>query len=76
METNKKCLITRYDETIKEPPYLTIIIDEMEVMEPKKDDLGEEFYRRLVRSCKSKGYNFKFYTTTKNEDYDYEVVVY
>ena len=76
METIKKCIISRYDETIKEPPYLTIKIDEMEVKQPEKDNLGEEFCERLRCGCKSKGYQFKFYTTSEDKDYDYEVVVY
>jgi len=77
METIKKCKISRYDETIKKPPYLTIQIDAMEVEEPEKDNLGEEFYVRLVRGCRNKGYEFKFYTYCGDDtNYDYNVVVY
>lgn len=76
METIKKCIISRYDETIKSPPYLTIKIDKMEVKKPEKDNLGEEFYERLRCGCKAKGYKFKFYTLSDDKDYDYKVVVY
>jgi hypothetical protein len=76
METIKKCKISRYDETIKEPPYLTIPFDEMEIKKPEIDNLGEEFCERLIRSCRAKGYIFRFYTMSVNKDYDYEVVVY
>ena len=70
-------MISRYDETITKPPYLTIQIDEVEVEYPEVDDLGEEFARRLIFACKLKGYDFKFYTSSsENSDYDYEIVVY
>lgn len=76
METIKKCIISRYDETIKDPPYLTIPIDKMEVRQPQTDDLGQEFGERLRCGCRMLGYQFRFYTTSENKDYDYEVVVY
>jgi hypothetical protein len=76
METLKKCQITRYDETINEPPYVTIPFDKMEILKPEHDKLGEEFCERLIRTCKSKGYIFRFYTISNNKDFDYEVVVY
>lgn len=76
METVKKCMISRYDETIKEPPYLTIQIDKMEVREPENDEFGEEFAERLRCGCRMNGYIFKFYTISEDEDYDYNVVVY
>lgn len=71
----KKCIITRYDETIQEPPYLTVLIDKVEVTEPETDNLGEEFASRLRSACKSKGYIFKFYTISREEGIDYELVV-
>ena len=76
MEIIKKCKISRYDETIKSPPYLTMKIDEMEVKRPEKDNLGKEFCERLRCGCKAKGYQFKFYTTSEDKEYDYKVVVY
>lgn len=76
MEIIKKCKISRYDETITEPPYLTIQIDKMEVKKPIKDNLGEEFAERLRCGCRMNGYQFKFYTMSEDNDYDYEVVVY
>ena len=71
----KKMMITRYDDKITEPPYLTIQIDEMLVEEPEHDNLGEEFALRIRQGCMGQGYKFKFYTTSSNPEFDYEVVV-
>lgn len=71
----RKCVITRYDESITEAPFITIPIDSVEVSEPLTDNLGEEFALRIFSACRSKGYNFKFYTTSRNKDFDYEIVV-
>jgi len=76
MESKKKCIISRYDEKITEPPFLTIKIDEIEVLQPEKDYLGEEFCIRLKHGCRNMGYQFRFYTMSKNGNYDYEIVVY
>ena len=76
METIKKCQISRYDTTITEPPFLTIQIDKMEVRKPEDDNLGEEFYERLRCGCRMNGYVMKFYTRSKDKNYDYNVVVY
>jgi hypothetical protein len=76
MNINKKCVISRYDETIKESPFLTIPIDSVEVYQPKIDHLGEELYERLRGACRSKGYVFKFYTLSEDKNFDYEIVVY
>jgi hypothetical protein len=73
---NKKCIISRYDETLTKPPYLTIPIDKVEVVEPETDHLGEEFANRLRIACRSKGYDFKFYTMSKEEGMDYNIIVY
>lgn len=75
-ESIKKCMICRYDQTIKEPPYLTIQIDEIRVLQPKVDNYGEVFAERLRICCQNKGYRFKFYTISESKDYDYEIVVY
>jgi hypothetical protein len=75
MSNIKKMMITRYDETITEPPYLTIQIDKMLVEKPENDNLGEEFCERIRQSCRGRGYQFKFYTTSDNSEFDYEVVV-
>lgn len=72
----KKCIISRYDETIKEPPFLRIEIDRVDVLEPEIDYLGEEFAERLRLACALIGYSFKFYTMSDKEGIDYEVVVY
>ena len=71
----KKMMITRYDATIKEPPYLTIQIDKMLVEKPEQDYLGTEFYERITLGCKGRGYQFRFYTMSNNPEFDYEVVV-
>jgi hypothetical protein len=72
----KKCIISKYDKNIKEPPFLTISIDIIEVIEPDNDDCGEKFAEMLNDICFNKGYIFKFYTTSKEKDIDYEIVVY
>lgn len=76
MDVAKKCMISRYDETITEPPYLTNQIDEITVDQPEEDHLGEIFAERLKNGCFSKGYLFRFYTTAKMDGYDYNIVVY
>lgn len=75
-DTLKKCIISRYDYTIKEPPFLTIKLDTTEVLKPQKDHLGEELARRLIIACGKKGYMFKFYTMSREKGFDYEIVVY
>jgi len=76
MDIIKKCKISRYDETITETPFITIQFDEIEIPQPEKDNLGEEFAERLRSGCRMKGYTFKFYITSGDDDYDYELVVY
>jgi len=76
MKKIKKCKVTRYDKSITEPPFLTIQIDEFEVLEPETDHLGEEFASRLISACSSMNYVFKFYCLCLDEGHDYEVVVY
>jgi hypothetical protein len=75
MSNVKKLMITRYDSTIKEPPYLTIQIDKMLFEQPETDNLGEEFCERIRQGCQARGYQFKFYTLSDAPDFDYEVVV-
>lgn len=72
----KKCIIVRYDETIKTPPFLTIKIDEVNVEKPISDEGGVKFATNLLKACSAKGYAFKFYTTSKKENKDYEIIVY
>jgi len=72
----KKCIISRYDETITEAPFLTIPIDKIEVLQPDNDYLGQAFADILRCSCSEKGYIFKFYTTSTEKNIDYEIVVY
>lgn len=72
----KRCVISRYDETIEKPPFLTIPIDRVEVFEPLNDELGVWFAFLLQKACAEKGYVFKFYTSSSEEDTDYEIVVF
>jgi len=78
MDKVKKCIISKYDAAIKEPPFLTIRLDETEVLEPedKMNDMGVTFAGRLIHACQEKGYVFKFYTISEEEGYDYKIVVY
>lgn len=75
-EEIKKCVISIYDDTIKEPPFKTIPIDYVEVPKPENDNGGVEFAERLRAACRSKGYFFKFYTSRSDSDKDFELVVY
>ncbi len=72
----KKCIIARYDETITEPPYLTIPLCTVEVVKPENDDGGVMFANVLMKACRENGYVFKFYTSGKERGVDYEIVVY
>jgi hypothetical protein len=74
-EVIKKCVIARYDDSIKEPPFKTIIIDDIEVLMPENDGGGEEFAHRLIAACKDKGYSFRFYCSSSEKDVDFEIVV-
>lgn len=40
-----------------------------------RNDEGVEFSEKLKEACRSKGYIFKFYTTSSEENIDYEIVV-
>ncbi len=72
----KNCIITKYDPTITEAPFLTIPLDEVEVLEPiDNNDLGVEFCNILMSACRNKGFVFKFYTMSDKDGFDYEVVV-
>lgn len=71
-----KCFISRYDVKIKSYPFLTLKIDDVEVEKPDNDYLGEKFAENLRSACKEKGYSFRFYTTSSDKNYDFEIVVY
>jgi hypothetical protein len=75
MGNSKRMMISRYDETIKEPPYSTIQIDKTLIEKPDVDNLGEEFYNRIYNQCSKLGYRVKFYTISTHPDFDYEIVV-
>lgn len=71
----KNCIISRYDKTIKEAPFLTIQVDSVEVSQPLHDDGSVNFAIRLKKACLNKGYEFRFYTLSDVDGYDYEIVV-
>jgi len=75
MSEVKRFMISRYDETMKEPPYKTLKIDEMLVVKPEKDILGEEFCERIRKSLVQRGYKFKFYTSSEIKEYDFNAIV-
>jgi hypothetical protein len=72
-----KCIITRYDEKIKTPPFLTLKVDEVLVNQPhpKTDYLGQKFANLLKETCLSKGHIFKFYSSSEDKSFDYEIVI-
>lgn len=70
----KRCSLSRYDKTIKEPPFLGIVIGSFEVNQEFNDDGGSIFADSLRRGCLRLGYVFKFYSLSI--DFDYDVVVY
>lgn len=74
--SKKRCKITKYDETIKEPPYLTVYVDATTVEEPDfVDQGGVEFHLRLRSACHSLGHEMKFYTLSNDNLFDYELVI-
>lgn len=76
-EVIKKCIVSIYNPAIKEPPFLSINIDEFEVSLPAKyDDGGVEVATRLKAACAKKGYKFKFYTNSTEKGFDYDCTVY
>jgi hypothetical protein len=70
------CIISRYDETITEPPFKTIRLSTCEVVRPLTDNGGEKFFENIKSACKKQGYNAKFYTSTKEKGFTFEIVVY
>ena len=76
MGTIKKCVITRYDDSITEPPFKTIPVGSVEVCKPDNDEYGKEFAERLRAGCRMHGHLFKCYTTSVDKEYDFEVIVY
>ena len=73
-EETIKCIVSRYDATITEPPF-TIPIDTIEIKEPLKDPGGAIRYHRLRMACKNKGYVLSFYTMSEEEGITHEVIV-
>ena len=74
-EEKVRCMISRYDETITEPPFDTIQIGEMEVEVPRVDHLGVMFYRNLCKECINQGYNIKAYTKSDKLGFKYNIIV-
>lgn len=72
-----KCIISKYDENITQPPFKTIKIAEVDVQKPDDDKLGVAFAWNLRKACmRITGEDMQFYTTSSVEGYDYEIVVY
>lgn len=80
-----KCLITRYDSSIKKAPFLTVLLGACEVEKPENDNLGEIFYYNMNKAVTNKGFALRFWTLASNEtlvkplgninDYYAEIVV-
>lgn len=80
-----KCLITRYDSSIKKAPFLTVVLGECEIEMPENDNLGERFYYNMNNAVMAKGFILRFWTLANNEtlvkpleninDYYAEIVV-
>jgi HNH endonuclease len=70
MATLKKIMISRI---IKERSFLTIQIDTIEVLD--EDSSGKAFTKALRQACREKNYKLKFYTVSKDLNFDYEAVV-
>lgn len=74
----KKFCVSRYDPKTTEAPFKTIQIDTLEIEKPEGGYLGssgELFWERISAACHLKGYSARFYTTSQDSAYDYEVVV-
>lgn len=69
-------MVSVYDESITQPPYLTIQIGNFDVEQPTEDYYGEIFAQTLRKKCSAMGRTFKFYSMSEDGNYDYEVVVY
>ncbi len=70
-----KCIVSRYDPKILQPPFETIKIGEVEVMKPDEDHLGVGFATNLRKAVKSFG-EMQFYTSTDVEGFEYEIVLF
>ncbi len=71
----KKCLIQKYDVSVKEPPYEFIDLGNFTIDEPDNRD-GFEFIKILKQKCREKGFEFRFYSLTEMKKYDYIVTVF
>jgi len=72
----KRCMVSRYDYSIKQPPFLGIQVGEFMIEEPERDHLGEQLCAKFRTACWLSGFTFKFWTTSTNPMYDYDVYVY
>ena len=70
-----KCRIQKYDPDITEPPFEFIDLGEFECHKPEDDRLGEQFALILSRECALQGFAFKFYSSSSDDNYDFDVVV-
>ena len=71
----KKCRIQRYDPAVTEAPFTFITLDEFTCYRPTIDDQGETFFVILNHECSDRNLQFKFYSMSNHENFDYDVVV-
>jgi len=73
---NVRCRIVKYDVATKKPPYTSIVIDEVSVVDPELDDLGHEFCMNLIDACINKGHTMLFYTScSEDENFEFDIFV-
>ena len=71
-----RCRVQKYDPAVTEPPLQFIYLDEFECERPVDDRLGERFYLILHQQCAKLGHDFKCYSMSTSDRYEYDVVVY
>lgn len=49
-------------------------LDKIEVVEPENDDLGEQFSHNIRVACRILGFKFRFYTSSKETDFNAYVI--
>lgn len=71
-----KCRVQKYDPSVTEPPYQFITLSEFTCEGRDNDDEGGWYFAlRLKEECMKQGYIFKFYSLSRHEDYDFDVIV-
>lgn len=71
-----KVILTKYDKSITEPPFLTYAIsDTIELEDVVGDDpLGEKIYAKLSNLCYKRGEIMQFYTIGTDYNVDFQIV--